>query len=206
MTLKRVICFACLMVCVCLLTACGLRDTTDYFAYGKRDFSATLRGSFCRTAPDGYEAAETDFAPSISRTGEPWSFAATVTVKQPDGTGNDGAVTVTFSEPVALKGLTARRENGTTTVTLGDMTVTDTEKQGIYDDLLRVADVLLSHGEITSVTSAGEGMTQVNVKTDTATGQFSFSDSDPAASLPKRIKWTDAGWWLDVRLDEVQPQ
>ena len=184
------------------LCSCGLRQQTDYFAYQNRDVSATVRGMFCRMDSDGYEPSETDFCEGISSTGQPWKFAATVSMMQSTAAEGGPSVTVTFSEPPALNGVTACRKDGVVTVTLGDATVSDAAAKGIYDELLRAIDVLLLQTEITSVLSKGDGMTEVNVKTDTSHGTFFFSDSTSGA-LPKQISWNDEGWSLDMYLDEV---
>ena len=184
------------------MCSCGLRQQTDYFAYQNRNVSATVRGTFCRVETDGYEPSETDFCEGISGTGQPRKFAATVSIIQPATAGGTPSVAVTFSEPPALSGVTACRKDGIVTVTLGDATVSDAAEKGIYDELLRTADVLLLQTEITSVLSKGDGMTEVKVKTDTSHGTFFFSDSTSDA-LPKQISWNDEGWSLDMYLDEV---
>lgn len=182
-----------------LLTGCDLPTQTDYFAYRGRSFTATVRGELCRTSEDGYAAGETDFCPGISGTGKPLSFAATVTVQPAEQPGGQGTVTVCFSEPTSLQNLTVCRKNGTVSVTLGEVTVSDARQAHLYDGLLRVADVWLDIGDPVSVVSPERGSIQVKTQGERGSGTFLFEDG---VALPRRVTFTAESWSLNMRIDE----
>lgn len=188
------------LVVYVVLTGCDLPSKTDYFAYQRGSYTAGVRGEWCRTSGDGYEAAETDFAPGVSGTEETWRFAATVTVTQSDD-GGTPAVSVTFSEPDALEGITVSRQNGVVKVSLGGMVLSDAQHGGVYDGLCRIVDVMLVPASVVSAHSAEEGMIIVKVTSEQGQGEFIFAED---VLLPRRIVWSTDAWRLNMCVDEIR--
>lgn len=200
-----------LTVCVLLLaTVMGLWSCSgyaqDHFAYTNASFSAEVRGELCRTVEDGYRGQ----IPNVgeSRTGVPMSFSAVVTVAF---TQEGSMVSVTYTSPESLAGLTVRREthispDGTqktaTTASYGSMaeiSLSETAAQG----LLRPADAFFPQGDVTSVSPARDGLTELTVtssEADRGTAIFSFPKD---SSLPASIFLTCSTYTLTLTVTQM---
>lgn len=165
-----------------LCAGCQTTPSWEDFAYAAAPFSATVRGSFL---------------PPDDPTGAPRPITATVTVGAPDPTTGARDMTVTFTAPESLAGVTvtAAHRNGTRTVTFtypsSYGTVTATSETGNFDGIFRFAEALLPIGDVVEVSPVDEGGT-CTVTRRTADGEreavYVFSTEQ---ALPLRVKVTD---------------
>lgn len=204
--------FVSLICCLALLltTACapGVPFGGDgrELSYADGAFRASVRGTLCRTVPDGYTGD-----PALvgeGRTDVPWSVAADVSVTAPDGTGCR-TVTVTYTAPDSLSGLTVTRssaagEDGsltvTDTVTMGSVTVTDKDGAGRYTRLLLPALSLLPAGDVTDVTHDADGRRVLTVRAEDVTLNYTFIDD---SRLPVSVVVTGSGFTADFLVTDT---
>lgn len=175
-----------LLICLLMLYACSPAPPADDFAYALTAFTTSVRGTY--TPADGV----------------PRPIAATVSVGEPSAGGGpaDRPMTVTFTQPPALAGLTVssvfeRDSQGqplrTVTFTYpsayGEVKVTSQE--GEFDGFLRFAEALLPLGDIAEVSPAAEdGTHTVTRRTADGTREAVYLFSAEQA-LPLRVKITD---------------
>jgi hypothetical protein len=196
--LPRILLFFWLLL---LLSACTPSAVPRHdFSYAETAFSVSVRGTY--TLPDG--------------TARP--IAAAVSLGEPaDGSHLlDRPMTLTFTQPSALEGLTIQSawqagEGGepSRTVTLTYPTAygtsRDTAHSAVYAGFLRFAEALLPAGDITEVSPKAEDGTHT-VTRRTADGAreavFWFSED---RELPLRVKVTAGGETIELVLDPLTP-
>jgi len=131
---------------ITLLSSCGeTPPAVSDFAYADSAFTAALRGTY------------------IPADGIPRPVAAEVTAGPPPAGGGERDLTITFSEPPSLAGVTVRRmtpsREGPPTVTFtadsAHGRVTATATHGEYDGLLRFAEALIPQGDVAEISPVG---------------------------------------------------
>ncbi len=173
-SVMRRLTFLCLAALLLLsLSACGpavpFGGDGSELSYADGAFSASVRGTVCRTSPDGY--AGDPALVGEGRTGVPWELAALVSVTSPGGDGSR-TITVTYTEPASLAGLVVTRSVTpavdadaapvvTDTLTLDGISVTDAA--GLYEGLLLPALALLPDGDVTDISRDADGRRTVTV-------------------------------------------
>lgn len=182
------------------LTSCGGADTErSPFAYADGAFTVTVRGTICRTLPVESGAGET-------LTGVPRAVSAVVSATAPGASG-ERVLTVTYTDPDALRGLTVTRALSapgadaqpgtplpvTDTLTLEDMTVTDT--RGTYARLLDPVLALLPEGDVTAASPDPDGTRRITVTAPTRTAVYTLL---PGRRLPSEVTVTGEGY--EIRL------
>lgn len=202
--------FVSLTCCLALLlmTACapGVPFGGDgrELSYADGAFRASVRGTLCRTVPDGYTGDPV--LVGEGRTNAPWTVAADVSVTAPDGAGCR-TVTVTYTAPDSLRGLTVTRSSAaggdgsltvTDTVTLGSVTITDTE--GLYTRLLLPALSLLPAGNVTDVTHDADGRRVLTVHAEDVIFVYTCMDG---SRLPVSVVVTGSGFTADFSVTEA---
>ena len=191
-----------------LMTACAspvpFGGDGRALSYADGAFCASVRGTLCRTASDGY-AGDPALA-GEGRTGVPWTVAADVSVTAPDESGGR-TVTVTYTSPDSLRGLTVVRtttagDDGsaavTDTVTLGSVTITDTE--GLYARLLLPATSLLPAGDVTDVAHDADGRCVLTVRAEGGAAAYTFTDG---TRLPVSVNVTGDGFTAEFLVTEA---
>ena len=172
-----------------LLTACGeASPRRSDFAYAEAAFSAVIRGTY--TPTDG-----------LSR-----PVVAEVLVGAPAGAGGERDMTVSFSEPSALAGVTVRSEASsegdaravTFTAASPHGVVTATAAHGEYDGFLRFAEALLPRGDVVGRSPVAEDGTYT-VTRRTAEGDIEAVDHcAEAGEMPLRVTVRRAGEVLEL--------
>ena len=164
------------------LSACAPAAPRNDFAYAEEAFSATVRGSFL---------------PPDDPAGTPRPVAATVTVDAPDPEVGTRDMTVIFTAPASLAGVTVtavhRGETRAVTFTYPTPygTVTSTSETGDYDGFLRFAEALLPIGDVAEVSAVDEnGVRTVTRRAADGTGEAVYVFSREQA-LPLRVTVTD---------------
>lgn len=202
MRLKQMLLPAVLLL-LCL-TACGGTGTErNPFSYADGAFTVTVRGTVCRTLPVEAGAGET-------LTGVPRPVSAVVSVTSP-GESGERVLTVTYTAPDALRGLTVTRALSapgagappdaplpvTDTLTLQDMTVTDT--RGTYGRLLDPVLALLPEGDVTAVAADPDGTRRITVTAPTRTAVYTLL---PGRALPSQVTVTGEGYEMRLLCGE----
>ncbi len=172
----------------------------DYFAYAHEGMEMTVRATITRTASDGYGGDASRAGESY--TGRAWELVAAVTTAAPNE-GGGRVVSVTFSSPPVLAGVTVSRactENGATVTvsrTLTDgKTVRVDHCEGQFDGLLRLAEGWLPQGDVVDVSPVTDGARAVTVSSpDGGKAVYTFSESE---KIPLRVALSDA--WGEVEL------
>ncbi|MBQ9151896.1 MAG: hypothetical protein IJX72_06570 [Clostridia bacterium] len=179
---SRVLPLPLLLLLLLLLSACSPVGSTDDFAYAAAPFTATVRGTY--TPKDGI----------------PRPITAKITAGAPVA-GEDPAirpVTVTFTEPPSLSGVTVTAAYETDTDGMASRIVTfsypsaygevkTSVQAGELDGFLRFAEALLPIGDVTSVTPAAEDGTHTVTRiTEDGTREAVFLFS-PEQALPLRV-------------------
>ena len=181
--------FVCLSFLIALFLAapilcagCQLPTSRNDFAYAAAPFSATVRGIFL---------------PPDDPAGTPRPVAATVTVGAPDPETGGREMTVTFTAPASLAGVTVtavhRGETRAVTFTYPTPygTVTSTSATGDYDGFLRFAEALLPIGDVAEISAVDEnGVCTVTRRTADGKREAVFTFS-PEQALPLRVTVTD---------------
>ena len=176
-----------------LLASCGegsppRRD----FAYAEAAFTAVVRGTY--TVSGGTSA-------DIPR-----AVAAEVSVGAPTEDGRPRDVTVSFTAPPALAGVTARAVTSpgesAPTVTFSAVTphgtVTSTATRGEYDGLLRFARALIPVGDVAEVSATAEdGTHTVTRRTAEGDGEAVYLFAE-TGGLPLRVTVRQEGWVLEL--------
>jgi len=198
-------CFAsvlCAMLLALAATGCARpQASADYFAYAREGMEMTVRATITRTASDGYggDAARV----GESYTGRTWELVAAVTVSAPDEEGRR-AVSVVFSSPPALAGVTVSRTY-TADAASGELTPTVTvsraltdgqtlrvdDVEGRFDGLLRLSDGWIPQGDVVDVSPLSDGARAVTVSApDGGKAIYTFSEDE---KIPLRVVWS-APW------------
>lgn len=192
------------LLLVSALVSCSpARVTKNFFAYAEKPFSVTVRGTFTRTAADGYTGA-----PGLTGTpltGAPQEIAATVTFGAPSAAGLR-ETTVAFSAPAAMAGITVTlippRESGEAVITLTRPSdYGEIRLQGEHlRPLLRFAEALIPDGDVVTVSAVENGAQSVTVARPDGqkTAVFVF-DGGSGRSLPSRVTVKTEG--EELRLD-----
>lgn len=184
-----------------LLSACTPSAVPrDDFAYAETAFSVSVRGTY--TLADG--------------TARPIAAHVSVGIPAEGGSRSTRPMTLTFTQPPALDGLTVQAEwmskdgeEPTRTVTLTYATpygkIQDASRTGVYDGFLRFAEVLLPAGDVAEVSPKAEDGTHT-VTRRTADGSreavFLFSED---RELPLRVKASAGGEIIELVLDPITP-
>ena len=194
---------AVMLLSLLLLTGCS-KSFPPPMTYADNGFSVKVRGRMVRTSPDGY-----DGDPALA--GEPYTnkimdVAATVTVgtqtpDPSDGSLLPGELTVCFTAPAALDGLTVTRTTNAqgqtaTSISRGQLSYTATDSS--FDGLLLVALALLPHGDVTSVSSTEQNTRTVTLVSDHITRTLTFTDHQ---TFPSRVYLSHPTGWLDLYVD-----
>lgn len=149
----------------------GMTRRRAGLSYTDEAFTATVRGQITRTGTDGYDKTAGDGRiTGDSLTGQPFGFAATVTVSAPDA--DDRLIQVVYTEPASLAGLTVTAElirsegnagapERRVTVELDDLSLTASD--GRFDRLLAPARALLAEGDLTATDHDEAGVRSVTV-------------------------------------------
>lgn len=169
--------------CVTMFSSCSPVPRRDDFSYATTPFSATVQGSFL---------------PPDDPKGTPRPITATVTVGTPDPTTGERDMTVAFTQPASLAGVTvtAVHSNGTRTVTFtypsAYGTVTSSSEAGDFDGFLRFAEALLPGGDVVEVSPVDQGGTHTIIRrTADGAGEAVYTFSSEQ-TLPLKVKVTDA--------------
>ena len=212
-----------LVLTVLLLAGVGCVGVpTADLSYADKGFSVTVQGEMCRTAAVAINGEQA--ITGVDGVGEPMAFAATVTIAPPT-VGEGGAagreMTVTFTAPAALAGVTVTRRVGAdgravTTVCRGDFTVTDADPDGraydgraydgraydgrAYDGLLLPAYTCLPTGDVTAVTPVVDGRQTVTLTGDGTEQTMTFEVTGEAGGIPGHIRLTHATGWVEVQV------
>lgn len=195
---------SCLLL-LCLLAGCGgagvpggMSRQRAGLGYTEGDFEAVVRGWYTRTEEDGYGGDPSRVGETL--TGREQAFAAVVQVEQ---TAGEPTVTVTYTEPESVAGLTVTRRGGTAegaatvTVSFSDLSVQATDSR--YDRLLLPATALLACGDITAVGRDAEGRRTVTLTTPAPAVQTTCTFLS-GVTLPVTIRMIAEGWELDIRV------
>lgn len=201
MRTTRFIVAVCTTVLILVTVGCARpRATEDYFSYAREGMDMTVRARITRTETDGYGGEASRVGESY--TGKTWEAVAAVTVSLPNERG-ERAVSVTFSSPPALAGVTVSRdytENGaaaTVSRTLSDgQTLRVTNTEGDFDGLLRLADAWLPQGDVVEVSSVTDGARTVTVAAPDGTrATYTFATDE---KLPLQVVVSDSWGEIEV--------
>lgn len=178
-----------------LLTACAPTPPADDFAYSKAAFTASVRGTYTSADGDSHPIAAR-ISVGAAQPGEP-----------------NRAMTLTFTQPPSLAGMTVTRTRETdsqgqpaTIVTLtypsayGEIRASS--QKGDFDGFLRFAEALLPMGDIESVSPvARDGTHTVTRRTSDGgrEGVFLFSSD---RELPLRVTISDGAERMELTVDE----
>lgn len=181
----------------------GMTRSRAGLAYTDGSFSATVRGSCTRLSEDGYTGDPARAGASL--TGLPQTFAATIMVTQTEDR-QSMTITVAYSEPASLAGLTVTADEPRTegairsvTVTLDDLSFSTTDSR--LDHLLAPAYALLAPGDITAVSRDDEDLRTVTL-TDAATGTRTVCHFAPDRALPVLVTAETTDRRLELRVSE----
>ncbi len=207
-------------VVMCLSACSPPSGVTNDFSYADNSFSASVEGTFTRLSSDGYSGSEGLVGTPL--TGVPQAVAATVTVGEPTPDGR--SVSVTFSEPAALAGVTVTgmwggTESGTAvTVTYpeGVALPLSPDAASAFAPLLRFGTALLPTGDIMAVSPYLTGDPQGGIDSGarrTVTRreagvdrevQFTFADkAEPL--LPRRVTVKTPAEQIELSVGAVAP-
>lgn len=208
----RAFCVLATLLVAAFLAGCASAPSADRaFSYMEENFSATVTGNVTRFAEDGYKGDASlvgDGLTDVSR-----SFEATVSV---EGVGAGGsrqvsALTVTYTAPPSLRGVTVSyvadaAQAGGARVTLtrtvpmhatADMGAGVTERvitvdlsatdPAVRDALLAPAGVLLPTGDVTAVSATTDGRYTVTRTDGDIEAVFTFAKGQ---TLPVEVTWT----------------
>ena len=214
---------AVLLVAV-FLAGCARTVTGDRaFSYMEENFSATVKGNVTRYAADGYKGDASlvgDGLTDISR-----SFEATVSVESVGAGGSRqvSALTVTYTAPPSLRGVTVSyvadaAQAGGARVTLtrtvpmhatADMGAGVTERvitvdlsatdPAVRDALLAPAGVLLPTGDITAVGAVTDGRYTVTRTDGDIEAVFTFAKGQ---TLPVEVTWTSHTRQVEIEVKQ----
>lgn len=189
-------CFTAILSILLLLSACATPVPRNDFAYAEEGFSVAVSGTYL---------------PANDPDGPPRPFAATVTAGTPlsasDLTARD--LTVTFTEPATLRGVTVTAR--VTPAPEGAMersvvfsypseygAVEFTAKGSELDGLLRFAEALLPIGDVAEVSPVAEDGTHTvtrRVSDGSREAVFTFAEG---VALPTRVTVTDGRGRLEL--------
>ena len=224
----RAFCVLAALLAALLLAGCAsVRPADRAFSYMEEDFSATVTGSVTRFAEDGYKGDASlvgDGLTDVSR-----SFEATVSVETrmgADGSREAAALTVTYTEPPSLCGVTVSYaadaaeagQEGKARVTLtrtvpmhatADMGAGVTERvitvdlsataPAVRDALLAPVGVLLPVGDITAVSAVADGRYTVTRTDGDREAVFTFAKGQ---TLPAGVTWTTPTRQVEIEVKQ----
>ena len=221
----RAFCVLAVLLVAAFLAGCASAPSADRaFSYMDGDFSATVMGSVTRFAEDGYTGDASlvgDGLTDVSR-----SFAATVRVLTrvgANGVREVSALTVTYTEPPSLCGVTvsyaaetadAKEARVTLTRTVpmhatADMGAGVTERNvtvdlsatdpAVRDALLAPAGVLLPAGDITAVGAVTDGRYTVTRADGDREAVFTFAKGQ---TLPAGVTWTSPERQVEIEVKQ----
>ncbi len=221
----RAFCRVIVLVVVGLFFCAGFTGCADVkmpkspFAYADSGFSATVEGTFTRLAPDGYGGSSALVGTSLCGISQPVAAAVRVGPPMPDG---DREMSITFTSPTALAGVTVSRkqtpiaaetagsdmsQGNRWTVTMtrpvngGILCVDDTAAPGCLDGLLRFADALLPHGDVSAVspvTNGEQAITIIDTRTNADRGKTTVFFFTADRTLPTRVTAETPGERLEL--------
>ena len=220
----RAFCVSAVLLVAVFLAGCARTVTGDRaFSYMEENFSATVSGSVTRFAEDGYKGDASlvgDGLTDISR-----SFEATVSVEGV-GAGESrqvSALTVTYTAPPSLRGVTVSyvadaTQAGGARVTLtrtvpmhatADMGAGVTERvitvdlsatdPAVRDALLAPAGVLLPAGDVTAVGAVTDGRYTVTRTDGDTEAVFTFAKGQ---TLPVEVTWTSHTRQVEIEVKQ----
>ena len=220
----RAFCVSAVLLVAVFLAGCARTVTGDRaFSYMEENFSATVSGSVTRFAEDGYKGDASlvgDGLTDVSR-----SFEATVSVEGV-GAGESrqvSALTVTYTAPPSLRGVTVSyvadaTQAGGARVTLtrtvpmhatADMGAGVTERvitvdlsatdPAVRDALLAPAGVLLPAGDVTAVGAVTDGRYTVTRTDGDTEAVFTFAKGQ---TLPVEVTWTSHTRQVEIEVKQ----
>ena len=181
---------------------CGCSPTLPTrLTYADAGFTITVRGHMTRTAPDGYVGG-----PALtgqSYTNQPLDIAATVTVApSPSPTSHRSrALTVRFTAPDTLQGLTVTRRTNTqgeTEISVSQGTSVFTVEGGDPDRLCLLALALLPEGDITTVSPTENGVYTVTLTSGRISRILTFTSGQ---DLPSHVRMEHPDGWVELYVD-----
>lgn len=220
----RAFCVSAVLLVAVFLAGCARTVTGDRaFSYMEENFSATVKGNVTRYAADGYKGDASlvgDGLTDISR-----SFEATVSVESVGAGGSRqvSALTVTYTAPPSLRGVTVSyvadaAQAGGARVTLTrtvpmhatadmgagvaervitvDLSATD---PAVRDALLAPAGVLLPTGDITAVGAVTDGRYTVTRTDGDVEAVFTFAKGQ---TLPAGVTWTSPERQVEIEVKQ----
>ena len=220
----RAFCVSAVLLVAVFLAGCARTVTGDRaFSYMEENFSATVKGNVTRYAADGYKGDASlvgDGLTDISR-----SFEATVSVESVGAGGSRlvSALTVTYTAPPSLRGVTVSyvadaTQAGGARVTLTrtvpmhatadmgagvaervitvDLSATD---PAVRDALLAPAGVLLPTGDITAVGAVTDGRYTVTRTDGDIEAVFTFAKGQ---TLPVEVTWTTPTRQVEIEVKQ----
>ena len=220
----RAFCVSAVLLVAVFLAGCARTVTGDRaFSYMEENFSATVKGNVTRYAADGYKGDASlvgDGLTDISR-----SFEATVSVESVGAGGSRlvSALTVTYTAPPSLRGVTVSyvadaAQAGGARVTLTrtvpmhatadmgagvaervitvDLSATD---PAVRDALLAPAGVLLPVGDITAVSAVADGRYTVTRTDGDTEAVFAFVKGQ---TLPAGVTWTSPARQVEIEVKQ----
>lgn len=206
-----VLLFLCGLLCLfgCASPRRDVGTAEGAFSFASRPFAASLRGVYTRTSPDGYtgEMARA----GESRTNIAIPIAATLTY---DPTATPATLSVSFTDPPALSGMTVTRTTSpgaAPVVTWTRETATGTADSGIpavtltgdsYAPLLRFADALLPTGDITAVSPTENGTYTVTRTSGEGSGVSTVYTFVEDRTLPAVVERRAPGEVFRLTVDE----
>ncbi len=191
---------AILLLSLCL-TACSPASRVEDFAYAGGEIKAMVYGTMTRVTSDGYSGSPA--IPGESVTGRPLSVAAAVMLGAPTQEGGR-LLTVSFSEPTALAGLTVKGRLCADGVAVAEAAAVGEQSWGGEEaaglsPLLRYAVALLPVGDIVNTTPDAGG--QHTVTRQTANGGKASFTFDQNCPIPVRVILSDSYEILDLLVD-----
>ena len=220
----RAFCVLAALLVAVFLAGCARTVTGDRaFSYMEENFSATVKGNVTRYAADGYKGDASlvgDGLTDISR-----SFEATVSVESVGAGGSRqvSALTVTYTAPPSLRGVTVSyvadaTQAGGARVTLtrtvpmhatADMGAGVTERvitvdlsatdPAVRDALLAPAGVLLPTGDVTAVGAVTDGRYTVTRADGDIEAVFTFAKGQ---TLPVEVTWTTPTRQVEIEVKQ----
>lgn len=220
----RAFCVSAVLLVAVFLAGCARTVTGGRaFSYMEENFSATVKGNVTRYAADGYKGDASlvgDGLTDISR-----SFEATVSVESVGAGGSRqvSALTVTYTAPPSLRGVTVSyvadaAQAGGARVTLTrtvpmhatadmgagvaervitvDLSATD---PAVRDALLAPAGVLLPTGDITAVGAVTDGRYTVTRTDGDIEAVFTFAKGQ---TLPVEVTWTSHTRQVEIEVKQ----
>lgn len=202
--MKNVVSHLCLPLLLLAITViwCGCSSNPPTrLTYADKGFSVTVRGQINRTAPDGYTGD-----PALtgeSYTNQPLDIAATVTVGPPSSPTDHlpRELTVRFTAPDTLQGMTVtRRTNaqGKTESFISQGTLTYTVESDDIDRLCFVALALLPEGDITTVSPTENGVYTVTLTSGEITRALTLIDGQ---DFPSHARLDHPHGWVELYVD-----